>query len=135
MGIVPNYPRPFCCIRFPPCPNKAGHRSGRCDEHERAYQRPFDRERGSGGQRGWSKQWATFRKQYLLLHPRCECTVCIAKPYWARPIATDIDHIDGTGRGGARAYDVTNLRAMSHEHHSQRTARDQPGGWARRDTD
>ena len=46
-------------------------------------------------------------------------------------LATDIDHIDGTGRMGARAYDPTNLRGYCHSHHSKRTARDQAGGWHR----
>jgi len=43
--------------------------------------------------------------------------------------ATDVDHIDGLGPNGPRGHDWSNLRALCHSHHSQRTARDQPGGW------
>lgn len=66
------------------------------------------------------------------MHPRCECDQCLLQPKWNRPVATDVDHIDGCGRNGARAFDPTNLRAMSHSHHSERTAKDQPGGWNKR---
>lgn len=116
-------------MRHIPCPNKAGRRSGRCDEHEREYQRRVDRKRGTGAQRGSTPQWQAFATVYLQQHPRCMCDGCKALPYWQREVATDIDHIDGTGRNGPRAYDPANLRPMSHAHHSVRTAQDQPGGW------
>lgn len=90
--------------------------------------RAGDRQRGSGTARGWSGKWAAFRAQYLARHPACECgPECC--PDGCREPSTDVDHIDGCGRNGARAYDLTNLRALSHSCHAKRTARDQPGGW------
>lgn len=100
----------------PGCPTLT--KAGRCDQHRRAA----DLVRGSSTARGWTRTWAAFRRTYLTQHPTCTAVGC-AEP------ATDIDHIDGTGRNGARATDPTNLRAYCHSHHSQRTARDQPGGF------
>lgn len=129
---MPIAPRPMCTERY--CPNKANAKSTRCDSCYLAKQREYDGRRRKSSARGNTGAWQAFRKQYLIEHPRCECTPCMLQPYWARPIATDIDHIDGSGREGKRAYDVTNLRAMSHSHHSKRTAVDQPGGWNKRNT-
>ncbi len=126
---MPIQPRPYCSHRNPPCSNKAGTRSSRCVDHELEYQRSVDAKRPSSYARGATNEWRAFASMYLRANPRCMCDVCKALPYWQRDIATDVDHIDGTGRNGPRAYDLTNLRAMSHSHHSQRTARDQPGGW------
>lgn len=100
-----------------PCGQRATYR-GRCP----TCARRAEAARGSGGARGSTAKWQRFRLRYLRAHPRCvECGTT----------ATDIDHMDGTGRTGSRAYDPTNLRAMCHPCHSERTARDQPGGWNR----
>lgn len=124
---MPIAPRPRCKNKS--CPNKAGVNSTRCDSCRLIQARKYDRRRRNGYARGSTSKWQRFRIEYLACNPRCMCDTCMLQPYWARPLATDIDHIDGTGRDGPRAYDLSNLRAMSHEHHSQRTAKDQPGGW------
>lgn len=98
---------------------------GRCDD----CKREAERQRGSAFQRGYDSAWRRTRKAYLRTHPHCECDDCAALPVHLRPIATDVDHIDGLGPKGPRGHDPSNLRAMAHAHHSSRTARDQPGGW------
>lgn len=56
------------------------------------------------------------------MHPLCECEHCQQLPPWARQQATDVDHIDGLGPLGPRGYDWDNLQALSHAHHSHKTA-------------
>ncbi|MFX4294091.1 HNH endonuclease [Streptomyces bohaiensis] len=50
-----------------------------------------------------------------------------------KPLAGEVDHIDGLGPLGPRGHDPTNLRSMTKQHHSRATARAQPGGWADRE--
>jgi hypothetical protein len=84
----------------------------------------------------YDAQWARFAKRYLRNHPTCECTECLALPEWRRPAATDVDHIDGQGPEGPHGYDEQNLCAMSHAHHSRKTATQDGGfGRVRRQTD
>ena len=99
---------------------------GRCPDCRKGS----DRERGSGTQRGWSPKWAAFSKAYLADHPLCVSPECSALPVWRRPASTDVDHIDGTGRNGLRAYDDDNLMALCHPCHSRKTARED-GGFGR----
>lgn len=114
----------------PSCDRPASEPSLRCLPHHLEYRRMIDRRRvRTRSQRG-SQEWDDFASRYLKEHGRCECEDCIRMPYGLRPIATEIDHIDGCGRGGARAFDPTNLRAMAHACHSRWTARMQ-GGWSR----
>lgn len=114
--------RPPSLCAQPGCPKLVT--TGKCQEHKTQGMRYRDSKRGSGYQRGWTSEWAAFRKKYLTEHPLCECPECEALPVWRRDIATEIDHIDGTGRNGPRAYDPTNLMAMSKRHHSQKTYRE-----------
>lgn len=86
-------------------------------------------QRESARDRGYDRRWERTRRAYLRAHPLCECEHCLTLPDDMRPAATDIDHIDGLGPSGPRGHDRTNLRAMSHSHHSRRTAQDQPAGW------
>lgn len=73
--------------------------------------------RPSAGRRGYGIKWQRIRRRHLERQPFCvECGA----------LATDVDHIDGDSRNN----EPTNLRSFCHSHHSQRTARDQPGGWA-----
>lgn len=88
-----------------------------------------EKKRGTARQRGYDRAWEQTRAAYLAAHPFCECDDCEALPKATRPAATDVDHIDGLGPKGPRGHDPTNLRALTHAHHSRRTARDQPGGW------
>jgi 5-methylcytosine-specific restriction protein A len=91
---------------------------GRCPAHRREAEQV----RGSAARRGYGKQWRDTRIAYLAAHPWCAHLGCINP-------ATDVDHIDGLGPLAPRGHDWANLRALCHPHHSQRTARDQPGGW------
>ncbi len=99
--------------------------TGRCD----TCKRTADRARGTRHERGYNALWERTRAAYLKDHPVCECDDCAALPYEQRPLATDVDHVDGLGPNGPRGHDPANLRALLHAHHSRRTARDQPGGW------
>jgi 5-methylcytosine-specific restriction protein A len=92
--------------------------SGRCAEHRRQA----DLARGTSAERGYDSRWSRTRAAYLRLHPTCVEAGCTER-------ATDVDHIDGLGPRARRGHDPTNLRSFCHRHHSQRTARDQPGGW------
>jgi len=81
---------------------------------------------GSAG----SKRWAAFSKRYLREHPQCESTDCALWPPWERPLATEVDHIDGCGRTGARAFDESNCMAMCKPYHSRKTVK-HDGGFGR----
>lgn len=95
----------------------------RCDRHRKQKRRASDAKRPSAAQRGYDSKWRRTRAEYLRTHPICEDERGCIQP------ATDVDHIDGLGPNGPRGHDAENLRAMCHSHHSQRTARDQKGGW------
>jgi 5-methylcytosine-specific restriction protein A len=116
---VPLSPPPMCST--PRCPNRAT-KGAKCSVHFVARRREVDQNRPSGGRRGYTKRWAAFRAEYLERHPRCVSDACSALPEWQQPVATDIDHIDGCGRTGDRAYDETNLQALCHSCHSRKTA-------------
>ena len=92
----------------------------RCPDHPTLN--TTDTTRPSGTQRGWTPEWATFRTDYLQRHPYCNCEDCILEPITRRPPATDIDHTDGHSRTCAHATDEQHLVAMSHAHHSYKTA-------------
>lgn len=98
--------------------------AGKCDEHKRQA----GQQRGSGKDRGWTPKWARFRKRYLDDNPNCLDCLDKDPPQWTP--ATDIDHVDGTGRNGPRAYDLTNLRPLCHSCHSKKTAK-YDGGFGR----
>jgi 5-methylcytosine-specific restriction protein A len=120
---------PSPCIE-PGCPNPATSRS-RCDLHHKAKRRTEDSRRPSSRERGHTPRWAAFRKQYLATNPYCRCdaddchgtTPCLSD-------ANNIDHIDGSGRNGPRAYDPTNLQPLCQSCHSRKTAT-HDGGFGR----
>lgn len=101
------------------CPNLTS--GGRCE----TCATKADRRRGTARQRGYDGRWERTRLAFLRLNPLCVEPGC-------QRLATDVDHIDGLGPKGPRGFDWSNLRGFCHPHHSQRTARDQPGGWADR---
>lgn len=103
--------RPAGACTWPGCPNPG---PGRCPTHR--DQRPHS------SARGYDHRWARTRSAYLAAHPRCEHPAC-------QQPAAHVDHLDGHGPNGPRGHDWRNLRALCQPHHSQRTARDQPGGW------
>ena len=95
----------------------------RCEHHRKAKRRAEDKRRPNARQRGYDHKWESTRAEYLAVFPICQHPEgCLAR-------ATDVDHIDGQGPKGERGHDWTNLRGLCHSHHSQRTARDQPGGF------
>ena len=100
----------------PGCPNLIPRGQRRCPDHAKDT-------RPSPTRRGYGQRWQNTRAAFLRFHPACDEPGCTLP-------ATDVDHIDGLGPGGPRGHDWTNLRGYCHAHHSQRTARDQPGGWA-----
>lgn len=122
---MPTSPLSLCVVTG--CANMVT--SGRCEEHRLELRRESDSRRPNGYQRGYTPQWAAFSKDYLARHPWCECDDCTNTPF-NRPRATDVDHRDGSGRNGPRAYDESNLIALSHSHHSRKTVR-HDGGFGR----
>ena len=99
------------------CPNLCVTGS-RCPDHAK------DR-RPTAARRGYDTKWQRTRQAKLTATPYCEQPGCF-KP------ATEVDHIDGLGPLGPQGHTPGNLRSYCHPHHSQRTARDQPGGWNQR---
>ena len=93
----------------------------RCEQHRKAKKRSESKRRGSSTERGYDARHRRRRKRYLKLFPICQHPGC-TEP------STDLDHIDGNPNNNA----WVNYRALCHPHHSQRTARDQPGGWNQR---
>lgn len=128
---MPTAPRGYCSGKGRRCRGRAV-RQGLCEDCYLERQREYDAGRETAAERGYGAEWRATRAAYLEEHPTCECDDCLRLPDWRRPTATDVDHIDGLGPRGPRGHDWSNLRAMTHGHHSRRTAADQPGGWARR---
>lgn len=110
----------------PGCPTLTP--GGRCE----ACQARARRLRRGAYQKGYDSRWARTRRAYLREHPYCECDEHAAMPMPLRPLATEVDHLDGLGPLGPRGHDWSNLRAMTKACHSRATARNQPGGWADR---
>jgi 5-methylcytosine-specific restriction protein A len=79
--------------------------------------------------KGYDTAWRRTRARFLLVHPYCECAECTLLPMPLKPVATEVDHVDGLGPLGPRGHDWSNLRSMTKAHHSRETARNQPGGW------
>lgn len=94
----------------------------RCEQHRTERRREADRRRPSGTARGYTREWATFSKDYLARHPQCECTNCRHLPAWQRPDSTDVDHTHGHSRTCPHAYDEHHLQALSHGCHAIKTA-------------
>lgn len=107
----------------PGCPELTNR--SRCPTHRLQVERTYDRRRGTAHQRGYDRRWQKYRAWYLAHHPWCQHPGCGV-------MATDVDHVDGLGPKGPRGYDPANCRGLCHPHHSERTARDQPGGFNKR---
>lgn len=104
------------------CPNLT--RTARCPQHtptQSQGERDYDRSRGSASQRGYGARWRRLRAMQLNAHPLC--VVC-------GRAATDVDHIISRRKGGTDVED--NLQSMCHQHHSEKTNREDGGGWQRR---
>ena len=100
---------------------------GRCDDHRRSA----ERQRGSAAERGYGgAAWSLARRIVLLRDPIC--VLC------GRAFATVADHWPDSRRElvamGVRDPDAPHrLRALCARCHGKETAREQPGGWNKRD--
>lgn len=76
----------------------------------------YDAQRGTSTERGYGRLWRKLRLMFLSENPLCvECELdglVVA--------ATDVDHIIPKRQGGTD--DWSNLQALCHSHHSQKTA-------------
>ena len=100
---------------------------GRCEQHKRKA----EQQRGSAAERGYSgRAWRVARRAVLRRDPIC--VVC------KQQFATVADHWP-TSRRELIAQGVSDpdapsrLRALCAPCHGSETAREQPGGWNRRD--
>lgn len=123
---MPYAPKSLCVVTG--CPNMVPH--GRCEDHRLEARRESDRKRPSASARGYTYKWAQHARDYLRRHRECMSVECVQLPWWSRPAATDVDHLDGHGPNGPRGYDDTNLQALCHACHSKKTAT-QDGGFGR----
>jgi 5-methylcytosine-specific restriction protein A len=105
----------------PKCSNLTA--ATRCEKHRKAKRRVEDARRPTARERGYDKKWRTTRRMYLATFPICQWPAGCLNP------ATDVHHIDGKGPLGKRGNDWMNLQGLCHAHHSQVTAREQPGGF------
>jgi 5-methylcytosine-specific restriction enzyme A len=109
----------------PGCPHLT--LDGKCTEHKQAA----EQQRGSAAQRGYSgKAWRTARRAVLRRDPIC--VVC------KRAFATVADHWPDSRRklveqGVTNPDAPSRLRGLCAPCHGSETAREQPGGWNRRD--
>jgi hypothetical protein len=73
------------------------------------------------------QRWRKASRAYLADVPWCECDDCSRRPVWERPRAVLVDHRDGLGLTGPRAWDPTNWCAMSRACHNRKTNRHDGG--------
>jgi 5-methylcytosine-specific restriction protein A len=104
--------------------------SGKCAEHMAEQSKDNNARRPNAAARGYDHKWRRFRADYLSRHRECEGDACMRLPWWQRPNATDVDHIDGLGPHGPRGYDEANLQALCHACHSAKTVA-HDGGFGR----
>jgi len=97
--------------------------SGRCPKHQ------HDRQRGSSTARGYGYRWQRESKEFLRLHPLCQCERCQEGVLRLRA-ATVVDH-KVAHRGDQRLmWDQSNWQAMAKPCHDRKTARED-GGFGR----
>jgi 5-methylcytosine-specific restriction protein A len=105
----------------PGCPTLT--RTTYCRKHTRDKRRASDRRRPNARQRGYDSHWRKTRSDFLRTYPVCQ------HPEGCLAPATDVHHLDGQGPKGPQGHDWLNLQGLCHSHHSQATAREQPGGF------
>ena len=96
--------------------------SGAADRARATRDRERQALRPSPAERGYDDEWRVARKLHLLANPMCTVPSCTRS-------ATDVDHVVSIAERPELRLDPSNFRSMCHEHHAQRTARDQ--GFAR----
>jgi hypothetical protein len=67
-----------------------------------------------------SAAWKQLRARKLALNPSCECETCRANGL--QTPAVDVDHVLSRARAPHLALTFSNLRSLSHGHHSRKTA-------------
>jgi 5-methylcytosine-specific restriction protein A len=85
---------------------------------------PTPENRPSAAERGYGARWQRFSRRYRRKHPLCECGC-------GRPSEV-VHHLDGLGPLGPRGFDPDNCQALAKVCHDRETAKQQPGGWAKR---
>ncbi|WP_455359977.1 HNH endonuclease [Streptomyces sp. SYSU K21746] len=133
-GAAPSNAHPECDPRDKPknarssmqvCPVVGCHCQtwkGKCRAHARSRsdgKRYGDSHNDSPSLRA---RWDRTKREYLRANPYCECQECAAVPEPLRLAATEVDHIDGLGLQGPRAFDWSNLQSLTKAHHSRKTA-------------
>lgn len=86
---------------------------GKANAGRRRTKRPYD-----------TAAWRRTRDAFLAAHPYCMCPAHAALPLIVRPLATEVDHLDGLGPLGPRGHDPSNLQSLTKACHSRKTARD-----------
>ncbi|MED7822590.1 HNH endonuclease signature motif containing protein [Streptomyces chiangmaiensis] len=66
--------------------------------------------------------WDKLSKGKLRKDPLCQSPTCAEIPAPLRPAATQVDHIDGLGLQGPRAFDPDNWQSLCTSCHSRKTA-------------
>ena len=97
----------------PLCPELTHERY--CTRHEGTP----NRDRRSAAKRGYGRTWQRLRRMVLRREPLCRKCKAEEGIYTA---ATDVDHIIPKRDGGTD--EMSNLQALCHSHHSQKTARE-----------
>ena len=120
-------PRALTICSTPAC--KELVKRGKCDRCRSEARKAAERRRPTASARGYDIKWRRTAGRFLKYHDRCECDDCMLLPRARRPRATMVHHRDGLGPGGPNGHKWFNLQAMTDEHHSKHTAREQPGGW------
>lgn len=119
---MPTKPQSPCTIHG--CPARAVER-GRCAAHATVTRQQataaYEATRPSAAARGYGAAWRRRRAAYLARNP--DCVLC------GQP-ATAVDHRVPLRAGGAD--DETNYQALCQPCHSQKTNRQDGGGWQRR---
>lgn len=102
---------------------------GNCKAHARHSSTTGDRYRDSYRQANSADlgRWRKASKRHLADHPLCASGRCSAVAVPLRPAATEVDHIDGLGLQGPRAFDPGNWMSLCHACHSAKTARESFG--------
>jgi 5-methylcytosine-specific restriction protein A len=102
----------------PGCPTLVKGGTTHCDEHRKARHRNVDARRGTPAERGYTREWATQRRLYLMAHPICRS--CGAA-------ASEVDHIE-PHRGDQRLFwDSANWQPLCRTCHSRKTALEDGG--------
>ena len=111
---MPMKPKTAC--GHPGCPELIEIGEKYCDKHKALHADEF---RPSAGKRGYDSRWNRFRKDYLNAHPLC--VECMKKGRYVK--ATDVDHIKAVRDYPELKYELSNLQALCHSCHSQKTNR------------